>query len=68
MTSAIGEEVETGKGSKIGQNYQCILLKNCQHTGGGGGVKNLEKLSTLVMDGPQSKKNLNLDPWTTATL
>ena len=40
MTSVIGRGGgETGIGSKIGQNYQWILLKICRHIGGGGGKK-----------------------------
>ena len=45
--SAIGRGYE----SKIGQNCQWIVLKNCRHEEGG--FKNPEKLPTLVMDGPQ---------------
>ena len=46
MTSTIG----MGEGSKIGQNCQKKVLKNCRN--GGGGVKNLDKLLNLFMDGP----------------
>ena len=55
MTSAKGTSIngvgnwEDGKGLKIGQNCQRIVLKNYWH--GGGGVKNPKKLPTLFMDG-----------------
>ena len=44
-----------GKGSKIGQYCQRMVLKNCRNEGGGGG-KNPEKLPTSFMDGPKGKR------------
>ena len=45
--------VGRGEGSKIGQNYQQIVLTNCGH--GGGECQKSKKMPTLFMDGPYLK-------------
>ena len=42
----VGNWEKCGEGSKIGQNCQQIVLKNCRHEWGG--VKNLEKIANIV--------------------
>ena len=66
MTSAKGTSIngvgnwEDGKGLKIGQNCQRIVLKNYRHEGGG--WKKSEKLPISFMDGPEGDPDPECDP------